>query len=149
MKEKNKIVSWIFVCVWMALIFYLSHQSGEESSELSSGVMQTIVTIITSVLPLKIDLSQFHLYIRKGAHFFAYFMLGILVINALKKNEKIIWKDLVYALMICVIYAISDEIHQVFVPGRSGEVRDVIIDSAGSLSGIMIYFFIFKRIDLS
>lgn len=44
-----------------------------------------------------------------------------------------------FALLICVLYAISDEVHQKFIPGRSGEVRDVIIDTAGASVGISVY----------
>ena len=64
-------------------------------------------------------------------------ILGILASGLILYYGNINKKYLL-AFLICVIYAISDEIHQLFVPGRAGQVRDVLIDSAGSLLGIII-----------
>ena len=64
-------------------------------------------------------------------------ILGILA-SCLILHYKNINKKYPLAFLICVIYAISDEIHQLFVPGRAGQVRDVLIDSAGSFLGIII-----------
>ena len=75
--------------------------------------------------------------VRKSAHFIGYIILGILASGLILQYENINKKYLL-AFLICVIYAISDEIHQLFVPGRSGQVRDVLIDSAGSFLGIII-----------
>lgn len=139
-----KIFSWIVVILWMSFIFYLSHQTSSESGELSSGVTALIQSLIETVLPasIQLDFSNFHFYIRKTAHFVIYFILGILVINALRASSVIGFKSTAFALVICFFYAISDEIHQTFVPGRSGEVRDVIIDTAGASVGIAAYFFV-------
>jgi len=98
------------------------------------------------------NVDRFNHIIRKNAHFFVYLVLGILVMNALEKQLRIEngelrikkFKDysskrLALALGICVLYAISDEVHQLFVPGRGPQVKDVFIDSAGACVGIMIY----------
>lgn len=131
------IYPWLAVVVWMGVIFYLSHQSGNASSHLSSGITDGIIQTMETVWPfMSFDEAFFHHLIRKCAHFAAYFILGILVVHALKRPFK---KRLIYALLICMLYAMSDEIHQLFVPGRSGEVRDVLIDSAGAATGIGLY----------
>lgn len=141
MKEKRKsIVSWILVLIWMVLIFYLSAQVAAESDHLSLGITQIIISTIESVMS-GIDVGSIlsnHL-VRKSAHFFAYLTLGILVINALtqsgfpgKGRGAIAWG-------ISVLYAVSDEVHQLFVPGRSGQIKDVLIDSAGAMVGIGLY----------
>lgn len=143
--RQRKILSWTAVGLWMALIFYLSHQSGESSSDLSIGVMKIVLSVITFVIPTDFDVNQFHLFIRKSAHFFAYFILGVLVINALKRDDSFRWMEFGYAVIICVVYAMLDEFHQTFIPGRSGEVRDVIIDGFGSLCGIAVYEFILVK----
>ena len=54
-------------------------------------------------------------------------------------------KNIGMAILICVLYAISDGVHQLFVPGRGGQVKDVLIDSAGTISGILVYRMIDKR----
>ncbi|WP_368503206.1 VanZ family protein [Alkalihalophilus sp. As8PL] len=132
--------SWVSVFLWMALIFYLSHQPATKSAELSSGIMEWIVAVVEIVVPtIHQHLDMLHLIIRKGAHFFAYLILGILVIHALRGRRPTGYRRVLLALTICVLYAISDEVHQLFVPGRSGEVTDVLIDSAGASVGIGMY----------
>ncbi len=54
------------------------------------------------------------------------------------------YKAFVFSLIFCILYAITDEIHQLFVPGRGTEVTDVLIDGIGALIGIGLYKFIFK-----
>ncbi|QCX34380.1 VanZ family protein [Caloramator sp. E03] len=78
--------------------------------------------------------------------FFVYLVLGILLLNALRRNDVIRNNSIV--ILICVLYAISDEFHQVFVPGRGPNIRDVFIDSTGTLVGILIYLGV-KKVRLS
>ena len=133
--------SWILVLSWMLLIFSLSAQPAEQSRQLSGGITDTVIETVEKVVPnITINRDTLSHLIRKNAHFFAYFILGILVTNALYQTTKIQSKrQIMLAFIICVLYAISDEVHQLFVPGRSGEVRDVLIDSAGASVGIFMY----------
>lgn len=135
-----RVFSWTAVIVWMALIFYLSHQPAEESRELSAGVKGIFITFIDIIAPnIDLNFSTLHHVIRKNAHFFIYLILGFLVINSLRSSNVIGYRSVVLALLICIFYAIADEIHQLFIPGRSGEVRDVLIDTAGASVGIIVY----------
>ncbi|QOY37182.1 VanZ family protein [Anaerobacillus isosaccharinicus] len=135
----NKYFSWSLVLVWMILIFYLSHQPGTQSSELSSNFVYVVRTLIETFFPtISFDLENLSFLIRKGAHFFAYFVLGILVTCSYRSSGVVGYKIVVFSLVVCILYAISDEIHQLFVPGRSGEVRDVLIDSIGSACGVFL-----------
>ena len=137
---KRKIYPWVLVVLWMALIFYLSHKPATESNELSKGITEIIVETVEKVTTdVDIEVERFNHIVRKNAHFFSYLVLGILVTNGLISSE--IKRYIGYALLICVLYAISDEIHQIYVPGRSGQIKDVVIDSAGALSGIGMYMF--------
>lgn len=136
---------WIPPLILMALIFFLSHQPASESNNLSQGISERMAETIERVLPNKnIDIRSFNHLIRKAAHFFAYLLLGVLVTNALDKTRIISHKSLIWALIICIIYAASDEIHQIFIPGRAGQIKDVALDSAGSMVGIFGYFAIKK-----
>ncbi|MDG5789367.1 VanZ family protein [Evansella sp. AB-P1] len=142
-----KLLSWIAVFAWMGLIFYLSHQPAEESSELSSGVAEVIITTVETVAPnVELNIRDFHSIVRKNAHFFIYLGLGILVLNAIRSSGIKGKRSVGLALIICVLYAISDEVHQLFVPGRSGEVMDVVIDGLGSSVGIGIFLILEKLI---
>ena len=61
------------------------------------------------------------------------------MINALRRSGVYGYRSIVLVLLICVLYAISDEVHQLFVPDRGGEVKDIIIDSVGATVGIGVY----------
>ena len=123
---------------WMGMIFYLSHQPASQSSELS-GTFVEMLFIFMSFMPVSIDEEAVHFFIRKSAHFSAYFILGILVLHTLKLFFTLRYSVILLAFIISLMYAITDEFHQTFIPGRSGELRDVLVDSAGSFTGIMTY----------
>lgn len=139
--------AWIPVIVWMMIIFYFSHQPAQQSSELSTGVTKLMTEMINYLIPkLEIDYTSYTFYIRKLAHIFVYFVLGCLLIRAFERRFKITYKQIISAFLICLLFAISDEVHQLFVPGRSGEFRDVVIDTIGATFGIIIYLLRFKII---
>lgn len=145
---QSKTVPWAAATLWMGFIFYLSHQPGSASSELSSGLMADLISFAEVIIPFQgLDTGILHHLFRKSAHFFAYFILGILCFIAMNKSIHRPLKVGVWAFLICVFYAISDETHQLFIPGRSGEIRDVLIDSGGSFVGICFYLIINKLIE--
>ena len=84
--------------------------------------------------------------IRKSAHFIAYLILGFLVSHAMKREAytAIAWKRGGASLLFCVVYAISDEFHQLFVPGRGPLLKDVLIDGSGAAIGIILYMSVRK-----
>ena len=128
---------WVLVILWMAIIFYLSHQPAEGSAQLSDSMTRWLAPLVESIAPLKLHMDTLHFIVRKGAHFTAYFILGWLIIRALTIKNIVIRCPI--TLSIATLYAISDEFHQTFIAGRSGEIRDVLIDSIGALIGIMFY----------
>ena len=132
---KNKI-SIILVILWMIFIFVMSSFDATSSSNQSNF----IVDIITSIINIK-DIGLLSLIIRKLAHFIEYFILGILVINFITRYDK----KIIIAILLCIIYATSDEIHQIFVPGRSCQIIDIMIDSLGSIMGIYLCKLITKK----
>lgn len=147
-KQIVKIVAWILVLLWMLLIFNLSSQVAEESNKLSKGVTEVVVQTVEKVVPQKqLDPNTFNHIVRKNAHFFAYLLLGILVINAFRRSGYRERKFFLLALVICFLYAVSDEVHQLFVPGRGGQVKDVLLDSIGAAVGVVLYGLLKKIID--
>lgn len=123
----------------MLLIFIMSSFDATESTNQSNF----IVNIITDIFKIEnIELLSF--IIRKLAHFTEYLILGFLTINMLNKND--ISKKYLISIIICIIYATSDEIHQIFVPGRACQIRDVLIDSIGSITGVYLYKLINTKI---
>ncbi len=139
----RKILSILLVLLWMFFIFVNSSATGEESGNLSGTFLEKIVLILTDVKKDSQEMdsikNKYGLLIRKLAHFFVYFVLGILLMNALltlgvDKNM------LIYASLIGILYAISDEFHQTFVSGRSGEIRDVLLDSSATLMANYLFY---------
>jgi len=129
----------IIVITWMLLIFIMSSFDATESANQSNF----IVNIITDIFKIEnIELLSF--IIRKLAHFTEYLILGFLTINMLNKND--ISKKYLLSILICIIYATSDEIHQIFVPGRAYQIRDILIDSIGSITGVYLYKLINTKI---
>src|SRR5699024_1041715 len=135
--KDNDIVRFLPMIVWMAVIFYLSAQPAEQSSELSTGIMHILLKFIEHIVV--IDEGFFHHIVRKGAHLSAYFILGILTMFALEHKINCNRVQIGVSFLIGVFYAASDEVHQLFVPGRSGEIGDVGIDAMGVLLGVLIY----------
>lgn len=119
----------ILVIIWMIVIFIMSALDGTTSAEESN----IIVNIISKLFNIT-DITTLTIIVRKLAHFTEYFILGLLLINLFKNNNK----RYLYTIIIGVIYAISDEIHQLFVPGRSCDIKDVMIDTLGLLFSLII-----------
>lgn len=142
--NKTKIlifISWISVILWMLLIFCFSAQNAAQSSDTSGGFAEYLAKLIHDLniidnqsQDILIEKCQF--IVRKTAHFTVYATLGILTYMAVRIS-KFKFPHLI-APVICLAYAVSDEIHQYFVPGRSCELRDVCIDFSGSVTGIIV-----------
>lgn len=125
-------LSFALLILWMGLIFCFSHQN----SELSSGQSGRLVTLLIKIFGDRLNYHITEAIIRKTAHFFIYFVLGVLAYNSIGRLNGIsFW----LVLLFCALYAASDEIHQAFVPGRAGRFSDIILDSCGSLLGMAIY----------
>ncbi len=115
------------------MIFIMSHQPAEDSSALSLDILDHILGIFRGWMP-RVDIDTMNHYLRKATHFFIYMVLGFWVYIALLKSgrSRIGRKTVV----ICAVYAISDELHQLLIPGRSGQVSDVLLDISGVMIGL-------------
>ncbi len=154
MKKIITIVLWTVVILWMVMIFMFSAENAEESTKTSDGIVDIVVDHVLADKKESMSISDFQrvkyeisLLVRKSAHFFMYTVLGMLVMCAVSRHTTHCILRPVISLSVCVLYAISDEIHQLFVPGRAGRVLDVFIDSSGTLTGIAIVFLIMTLIN--
>ena len=84
-------------------------------------------------------------FIRKAAHFISYFSLGFFWFLGLKKRVAPKWLVIVLSLLLSIGYASFDELRQSFNPGRTGLMVDVILDTAGAFTGVIIGFFLNQR----
>lgn len=139
---------WLLSVAIMVLIFSFSAQNATVSSSTSSGLIEKLLSIfykdfkdISEAEKLLIIESLQH-FVRKIAHFVIYAALGASLFCAVYTyNIKVVSKFFI-SLPISLIYAISDEIHQMYIPGRAGMIEDVILDFFGSIFGAIIVFLI-------
>ncbi len=126
----------------MVFIFAFSNESGVKSTKRSDRV----ITVL-----FKNNKKTNHLitFVRKSAHFIIYFLLGFLVINLFIEFNLSYSQIIVFSLLFCFLYASSDEIHQLFIVGRSGSFFDVLLDTISSFLGILFYKLLFFRIHKS
>ena len=149
----RKVIKIILVLLWMVMIFLLSNEEAVKSSKKSDGLIIKSVEFFTGKSLSDQEKEKVLKYlvfpVRKCAHLSLYLILGILVISLLREYMVINTKLVLLSLLICFLYACSDEIHQLFVPGRSGEARDVLIDTLGACLGVSFYYLVFRKKKMS
>lgn len=138
----RKILSVGLVIFWMGFIFSFSQSNGEESGSLSEEILTKVIEVVSDIEPgserMEELLNIWGFPFRKCAHFFIYFVLGILVMNAFLAFGMV-KKVSIIALIICILYAVSDEVHQMFVSDRSGNIKDILLDSSASCFAIYLF----------
>lgn len=135
----KKILSWSAVLIWMFIIYAFSAQSAEESSRLSRGLSRYLYNFINRAIPKQLSMQSFNQFLRSGAHFFIFFVLTLLLINAFRVSGYSDYKVLLYTIIIAIIYAAADEFHQLFVPGRTADIKDIFVDGFGIIFGMILY----------
>jgi len=138
MRNKKKIINWFLLIAWMIVIFIMSNQPAQISDSQSEGIMNILSAIGINMNGIFGQLANF--IVRKCAHFLEYMILSLLAFNVFKiylNIRRVISVTIVFVFF----YACSDEIHQLFVLGREGAFRDVIIDTLGGITTILISIF--------
>lgn len=144
----KKVVSYILLIFWLFIIYYFSNQPGDLSGDISSGIIYKTIEFIYNLFSIDTsNLKEFVLVIhnplRELMHLLEYLILSLLIVNLLKqyKAKKII----IIPVMLCFIYATTDEIHQLFVPGRTFQYLDIFMDMMGAVIGAILGNKIFKE----
>ena len=150
-KIKNKIwfvIFAIFTVMWAVMIFKMSAHPADESDKMSLYVGRKVATIfIPSYNEMTYDAQtliaeKLDYPVRKAAHMTEYAVFAVLISLDIYNLSGIISKRrALMALIISALYASTDEIHQLFVPGRAGLFTDVLIDTAGALIGVTVTYF--------
>lgn len=147
MKKYTTKIYITLTILWTIIIFSFSLQPADTSSQLSSGFGRWLIEVFAPNLIEKLEmmpaeqLSHLHFLLRKCAHFTEYLVLGVFVMLSLKQI-KVHCKALV-GLIICTLVASVDETIQLFVNGRSGQISDVLLDSAGAMVGLFFIKFLY------
>lgn len=134
------------VLLWLAVIFSLSTKAG--SAAHTNSDLNRLLALFFPHFYHNLtwhQLDAMHYYLRKCAHLTEYAVLGILMLRAFRSTGvprtpgRITRSLILISWLLCAIYAATDEYHQVFVPGRSPEVTDALLDSVGAAIGIALY----------
>ncbi len=153
--RKIIILRWLLgsmIILWCALIFSMSSETAVVSSDRSMGLVGRIIGTFVSFFggdaedAALIDMLEF--YVRKAAHMFIFFVLSVLVFSFLSCYDLKRIARSAGTLVFCLLYCISDEIHQLFVEGRSGNLFDVCIDMVGVTIGLvfsLLVLYIYRK----
>lgn len=139
----DKHVLWIrltglAILAVMLIIFLFSAQSGDASTQVSSGLLNELLDTLPAT-PGDLDQTAFEAMewnLRKAGHFIEFFTLGFLLCWHLSLTRR--QRPWLWALLLGIAYAATDELHQLFVPGRSAAVLDVGRDALGVLAGTAV-----------
>ena len=132
---KTRIKNWLPVCLWASLIFFFStdHFSFDNTAQFFGLVFSWLLPAIPTE-----DILPVHGAMRKVGHWAEYFVLAVLVLRALRNETGKKWelRHAALTLVFIFVYALSDELHQTFVPSRTASFGDVMIDVLGGICGI-------------
>ena len=145
----RKTISIILLLLWMTVIFMFSSSGSVKSNNTSGQVISSAISVKDKVTSKETKpeakkkiVKKLNYSVRKSAHVFEYFILGVLALNVFDAfNVK---RKILFAIILCVLYASSDEFHQLFT-GRTASIIDVLLDSVASIVGIYLLNFIFSR----
>lgn len=126
----KKYISYTLLICWCLVIFYLSSQNSDVSGSNSLNILSHLLIWMSSDVLVSLN-SMFREFMHSGV----FFILGILAYISFKYSFT---KVFTYSLLFCVLYSLSDEIHQLFVKGRAFELIDLTLDFIGSLFGICL-----------
>ena len=145
----KKTISFIVLILWMIIIFSFSSADANKSTGTSDKVITTMIEIKDKITDQETPISEKEIivknssfYVRKIAHITEYLILGFLMFNLLKQYSV---TNIYYAIGLSILYSCTDEFHQLFISGRSGSIRDILIDSIGILIGTYLYKLLFIK----
>ncbi|MBO5228401.1 MAG: VanZ family protein [Lachnospiraceae bacterium] len=119
----------------MIVIFVMSHQPAEDSAHMSGIIAEWLMKLgIKENSAVSIET-----IVRKCAHMLEYFGLCFCIcMHVHVRNGKLNIRNMAVILTICISYAVSDEVHQLFIEGRAGQIRDVLIDTSGAVIALIL-----------
>ena len=133
----------------MVTIFCFSNEKSDKSTDTSGSAIKTVLSRFEQFNNLEQDdqqklIENLQHPIRKLAHFTIYAIGGVLIFNFINTYEIENRKKIMFTILAGALYAVTDEIHQLFIPGRSGEIIDVMIDTSGVSIGCIIIYCLYK-----
>jgi VanZ family protein len=140
---RSKLFWWMLIVAWCGLIYFMSSINSYESSNQSLFVAKLLNRLIGLVLgPHAFAFTE--TAVRKTAHFFEYLVLGSLLFMGFCDRARIA-RTVLLVFLAGILFAVSDELHQSFVPGRTMRFVDCIIDTMGVVTALCVLLLTGKR----
>ena len=155
--SKKTIILGILLVIWMAVIFFMSQDNGNDSGNKSFDIVSFIVSKYDKITGASLETIKYHeskefmdkanYVFRKICHFSEFMILSIISFMFIESFNKIkLMLCIMYSILFSILYAITDEIHQSFIDGRVGAVGDVLIDASGAIIGTIIVYLLYKKV---
>jgi VanZ family protein len=136
---------WLPPLIWMAVIFLASADSKSEAH--SSRYFEPLLRWLFPRMSPE-HVGQIHYDFRKCCHLAEYAVLALLLWRAIRQTERGAggsnWQKIRLTMLIVMFYAATDEFHQIFVPTRTAQVSDVLIDTVGGAAGLLALWIVFN-----
>lgn len=129
------VIWWLLAAGWIYVLFYLSRQTAGDSAELSGWFARGVLRRLSF---LNVSEETFEFYMRKLAHFGIFAVEGFLIRIACYATRPRRHLNTLFAILLCLPLAVTNEYSQLFAEGRGCSVRDMGIDMAGALLGILV-----------
>ena len=126
--------------LWLAVIFFLSSQTGEQTAAISLAIARWLARLFPGV-----SLTSLHLALRKAAHIGVYFVEGALLFPALYGQKGRAGRALALTVALCALIAVVDEAHKLAIPGRHCSWPEAALNFLGALPGVALALAIVKR----
>ncbi len=142
----RRIISVSALVLWMGIIFLFSHQESGGSWQLSTPIQDAVFESTLgkneyeTVKERNFARVKIGHGVRSAAHFLLFAVLGVLSLTALMTFKMKMWQNVLLAAVWGWLYAVIDEIHQIFVPGRTFQWQDIGVDWLGVVFGVGLTF---------
>src|SRR5215510_5261154 len=137
---------WAPPIIWMSVIFWFSTDlfSGDNTGSLLWKVVSFIYPGATREL-----FDSIHFYVRKAGHLTEYAVLALLLIRAFRSGAQARWRPrwALSSVLFAFLYASLDEYHQTFTRRRTGSVYDILIDTSGALTALVLLWLFGRKIE--
>lgn len=129
------VIWWLLAAGWIYVLFYLSRQTAADSAELSGWFARGVLRRLSF---LNVSEATFEYFMRKLAHFGIFAAEGFFVRMALFATKSRRHANTLIAILLCLPLAVTNELSELTAAGRGCSVRDMGIDLAGAILGILV-----------
>jgi VanZ family protein len=141
---KGRTLAKVLLCIiWLGVIFYNGTRPGEVSQRSSREVIKVVSRFVDipsgSVEAPIIKFNEVNFYVRKNAHFFQYLIFSILLCAAVRQFKLYRSSEILLLLFLLLLFPVIDEFIQKYIPNRTSNIFDIIIDFSGGIFGIIIF----------